>query len=505
MAIGNYIHYNYKNYLKYGLSKKDENERITESSVMELFQKQRKNMLNQVKEREEEKRINTKELEKQLNYYYKAQQQQDYGNISEEDLKDMHKAVELYLGKKLEGIKIDYDTLSTSSKTKNFNQDILQLKGAYEKSLEEELKSYSKNSLNSNGQQINKKTIERRMNTLLKLREELEKDKNTSDVLIKKMKALEQEWKYIQELLNSHKVMSKNRILLRKENSRANNFIHDLDECISSFLKGTSTMHGEYAEAIISATNYVLNANAKKGVDNILSHLSKNVIGDKTSKKGLKSDFFDSEFVDLQQIAIDSKKQFTDKYDNVWTVNATQDKVDVIVDIEGISIPTSVKNYDMSNQFFTDIHLLSGRSIIKLVQEYEIFTNHYLNIMAQHPDEEASNQLRFEAQQTMKATVLSKALIGGIINETGVSNKADLFIINDNSTGQFKVYLMSSILNTVFNNFSLLKTGDLDNFVAFDNAYVNSSAKARITNLISQLHRMELKVSIDKQVFKMIE
>ena len=116
----------------------------------------------------------------------------------------------------------------------------------------------------------------------------------------------------------------------------------------------------------------------------------------------------------------------------------------------------------------------------------------------------------------MKLTVLLKALAGGVAGRSadgqiGMSQEADLFIINDNSVGRFRVYLIDDILNAVQANIDLLKTGGLDHLSKLSNTYVGSrgdlnmgDARVRISNLLAQLHQMELQVSIGKQVFSQI-
>ena len=148
----------------------------------------------------------------------------------------------------------------------------------------------------------------------------------------------------------------------------------------------------------------------------------------------------------------------------------------------------------------TDIHLLSGRSVLALVQEYENFVNHYLNISAEHDDSEPPGGLLNAASVAMKLTVLLKALVGGVAGRTkngqiGMSQQADLFIINDNSVGRFRVYLIDDILNAVQRNIDLLKTGVLDKTSKLSNSYVGSrsdmnmgDARIRISNLLAQLH-----------------
>ena len=273
-------------------------------------------------------------------------------------------------------------------------------------------------------------------------------------------------------------------------------------------------MHGEYAEAVVVATNYLVNASAKKGINDILRVLENRVKGQQRSAKGLSYVNFDSDLVDFNQI-IGDKTSYTDAYGNKFNTTITQDKVDVEIEVNGLQVPASLKNINLKANF--DIHLLEGRSVLALVQDYSTFVNHYLNIAAEHGDEPSGySKILDLANKTMKLTILVKALEGGVFGrsksgEIGRSQRADLFIINDNSIGRFRVFLIDDILTAIEQNLSLLKTGEFDTYGRLQNNYIGSfnepdinDARIRISNLLAQLHSMELSVSIDKKVFSLI-
>ena len=155
-----------------------------------------------------------------------------------------------------------------------------------------------------------------------------------------------------------------------------------------------------------------------------------------------------------------------------------------------------------------DVHLLSGRSVLALVQDYEIFLNHYLNVVSNHPDKEPNTIDLTQAHEAMKLTILLKALEGGVFSNKGYTDKAELFIINDNSQGKFKVYYIFDILDEVSKKLEYLKTGEYDEVTKLNNDWIGvekepnmSDAKVRISNLLKQLHEMPLEVSVSKQIF----
>jgi hypothetical protein len=58
------------------------------------------------------------------------------------------------------------------------------------------------------------------------------------------------------------------------QNDKQKKFINDLNDLISEFLTGSSTAHGEYAEAVIVGINYLANARAQGETHNLIKGLS---------------------------------------------------------------------------------------------------------------------------------------------------------------------------------------------------------------------------------------
>lgn len=517
--IGNYIHLDYGNYLKYSLKTREEADgEITPPNTEEIFNEQISNMRKRIKARKNRLNINKQEIEDQLNYYYDAtkmgKDEKLNNGITKEDLNKMRKSIEGFLGEKLNNVTIDENTLSSQVVKGNFKASILQAKEGYTKDLLKELSQINVNEESS----INRATVQNRINTLIEIRERLIRhDAINSENLINTINSLVKEW----EMLKIELIGTNIRRLQINQNDKQKKFIRDLNDLISEFLTGSSTIHGEYAEAVVVGINYLANARAQGETHNLIKGLSDalqtNVKGQERSGKGLQALRFDSDFVDLDQVIdgtiYDSKYSATDALGNKFSSNITQDKVDVEIDIGDLKIPASVKNINLKNKI-SDIHLLEGRSVLALVQDYSTFVNHYLNVIAEHSNGEPSNDLIDKATETMKLTILLKALEGGVFSQStdgqiGRSQKADLFIINDNSIGRFKVYYIDDILDRIENHLNLIKTGDLDKVKRLDNDYVGSkldgpdmgNARIRISNLLAQLHRMELNVSISKQVF----
>lgn len=134
----------------------------------------------------------------------------------------------------------------------------------------------------------------------------------------------------------------------------------------------------------------------------------------------------------------------------------------------------SIKNYDLSSSSHRSFKLLEGRNLLALVQDYDFFVNHFLNIVGTHSDSNFPRTDITTMHQAMKITIFVKALIGGVYTDTNggsYSQAVDLFVVNDKSTGGYKVYYISELLDKVENSTNnLLYLVDYPNNIWSENA-----------------------------------
>lgn len=508
--IGDYIHYKYDNYITYGLNRVNEDKRPVNPA--DIFEQQVENVMHEARSRKMTNRDNLEKIEEQLNFFFDAKNKKDENiqtELSDADIKNMEEAIIKYFEGKLDNIIIT-DTLGYGGKT-NGDMDLQALQNtSAQQSINRLRELFSTSKDFGKGKEISKEGIERRINELFKIREEIGKNPNNNQRLIKQIDNLSLLWNDLlsKEFNNKKQIINQGKV---------RSFANGLNNLISNFLTGSSTMHGEYAEAVAILTNQMVNNKGLKSIDELVEVLKKNMKGQKKTQSGLWGFNFATDFTSMPLIIKDTKYQMKDEYNgSAFVGHATQDKVDIDITFEGLNIPSSVKNYNMSNNVLKDIHFLSGRSVLALVQEYHEFVNHYLNVMSEHPDNNFGNSMTDLAHQTMKLTVGLKALAGGLAKKSrdtgGLVNTeaAELLIINDNSVGKFRVYRIEDVLNLLSSDVKRLKaylhTGDLDNKTILDNDFVGnvpnaSQAQVRISHLLNQLHSMELSVSIDKTVF----
>jgi len=123
-----------------------------------------------------------------------------------------------------------------------------------------------------------------------------------------------------------------------------------------------------------------------------------------------------------------------------------------------------------------------------------------------------------EAHRLMRLTIAAHALAGGLLGkrkDNGAiehSQKAEILLVNDNSSKRgFRVYFVSDLINKIIQNIDLI-TIDGYNNPTWDNKWVSNGMTGRMgksveagfrrsMNVIAQMHKMKINVSIDSKAF----
>lgn len=193
------------------------------------------------------------------------------------------------------------------------------------------------------------------------------------------------------------------------------------------------------------------------------------------------------------------------------TINQPDGKVDVNLTIDDTIIGASIKNYNLSskNPKLQSISLVSGTSLLYLFANKAKFLNHYLN---QTVDTAPSSIIQ-SANEQMKLMILLSAFVGGGARkgQNGIyNNRADLFIINDKSKKYgIRVFSISELFETIIQAPNLMGGVEvnLKNSQRWNNKFytedgsgiqiLNSAmATKRIQNILTQVHSLKLKASI---------
>lgn len=279
----------------------------------------------------------------------------------------------------------------------------------------------------------------------------------------------------------------------------------------------TVTMiEGDLAEALVLVTAETMGGVASAGIEDIMTDF----LGPLRSENVYRGSAFSSKVKTGQLFKANHFEQHGSDTDNNlhWTVKSfkgTQGKTDVSITFttngkQQVS-NASVKNYDLSNpnekMQRKGLSLVSGTNMIYLLQHNARFLNHYLNQTAAPNDSDrAPSGVVFNANKMMQEMLLLLAFSGGGDKANiNLSRKhAGIFIINDKSKGPggFKIVSVVDLYK------QLLKMKDsfnitLPNDQTWSNIWVDDESggkEQRITNLLAEVmkHKISVSVKFDK-------
>lgn len=196
------------------------------------------------------------------------------------------------------------------------------------------------------------------------------------------------------------------------------------------------------------------------------------------------------------------------------TKGSTKGKTDVeILYKDNDRLRLSIKNVTLNKNFGGNIHILSGSSVLQLLQHDANFLNHYLNIVPERKgternDVSVSPSTRIKFHLMAKSAIIMRALTGATYRLDSNKNfieGANAFVVFN--SGKVKCYAMSDIVDKLKQNYSAsaqMVTGDFDDINAISNVWQSgvrspTLANDRILKMLQQLHQMKLDVYIDLQ------
>lgn len=231
---------------------------------------------------------------------------------------------------------------------------------------------------------------------------------------------------------------------------------------------------GTFFEHLIAQAPIVADHNARASVGQ--------VIGDVVENVKINTDNFSEKYM---------TKQF--QKDFIETTRVSQGKIDVQMNWRGKNLKISAKNVNLGNRY---VQLLSNSSLLNLLQDEPAdFVNHALNILSTHKGPlGAISGMRAGMIEELRLIILYKALTGDV----GQRKAANLFIANDNRTGEVKVHDVTSILNKASANIShgFAVKGINSGMKMFKNAEAASPAE-RISALLADVHSRKISVALN--------
>lgn len=281
------------------------------------------------------------------------------------------------------------------------------------------------------------------------------------------------------------------------EDSRRSQFIRDLNRLLTQTKEGYANyLQGVIGEAMAAASNMVITRVASQGIDSILSGdlfaaLEKRMVGENTSKKILNET--------SRLFPAGGENCVLDVANFNAHLNATDDKVDVLLELPDVDkkITGSVKNVSLKAAWEKGITLQSGTSYLKMLQDFPTVYQHYANVTANHPYPVSSMTLK-QAHDLAKMTLATYGLIGGMYSDKGRTAYSDVFIINDNDIGGYRVFSSIDVVNKILENVDMI-WGYQEK--VWENEWIGGSNNVgagikRSMKVMAQIHEMKYKISI---------
>lgn len=186
-------------------------------------------------------------------------------------------------------------------------------------------------------------------------------------------------------------------------------------------------------------------------------------------------------------------------------------KIDVAIKMNtGKHAGLSMKNVDL-NEYF--VKLVNDSPMLFMLKDIDRdYFYHFLNLFAKHPSNNSSRLLT--QKQDMINEIRLILFYKGLTGDVGRRKKVDFFVVNDNNTGNVKVYDIQNLIDRAAENPRRLTGVQVNNKSFGENfTLVNNwvgkakepnweSAQARVGNLLINLHQQKVKVSISTKLLK---
>lgn len=272
--------------------------------------------------------------------------------------------------------------------------------------------------------------------------------------------------------------------------------------------KNLNALKGAHLENIIGIAGLMLGGmQIQEAIDAIGKDLSLNaqnriyMTGDKQTNAKL----------NLKNIAFNLQ----DDNFNIQGEPKSSQKIDISISINNKNYDISAKNYNPNFPQFHGISLVSGSSLLTILAEdnaYINFTNHYLNLATYHEGGRLPyHNLRYELNKALSLTVLYFALAGKTADRQ--EKVPNILIVHNNSDGTTHGYTFKTLSEKIIQSFYGLNNPlitikpDLNNLHFqnnFEGGIFNSYnlAQKRIAKTLSEVHKTKIKASLNTDFSK---
>lgn len=525
--IGNYVHYHYENYLKYGIGTRGSPNKNYSAASAYITQKKRIHKEARELNKNKDKESLRAEIENTLNFFRPGQKMPS-GEWTEEDLNQIESAIQAAVINRINGeVIVDWDTMTA------LNSDYLaQIELTEGQNLRKNLSTGGMNNINS----INKR-IEILNRTLNETFAFVQNKK--ANELRKELSEIEKQWEIIQKSIDpendiriqnrfrKYQGIESSKMLINEALGGENGFAAQLNALWNSFKKRINAYaSGEIGEYYAAIAVQAAKLKGQKITEDLKQEFINNINKMTEKELGLAGKQRSSVAMSVQNVIGGNAGNrpdhvinglFTDFIGGQMRLTSTQDKVDLNIQLEGLDTPiaASVKNYSRIGEM--GVHVHSGVSILSLTQEYTDFMNHYLNVsvraIGSSQDYSSANAILPKMNETLKLTMALKAIAGGILKlgkgGFGPSQQAEVFILND-SSGYYSVYFVDDLLDQIMKNINkYVKIDGIESDTTWKQIWVASqnnkkdygAAYSRILGVLNQLHRFKLSISLLPTLF----
>lgn len=495
MAIGEYIHFKYTNYLKHGLSKKGSDAGDAYSAI-----KMAQSTLNEAKTLSSNNKAFIKQMEEACNNLKNLTKVTNVANMRK-DLRDKGVKTDPAFINKLRDIRnlenriIDWSTgqaIGPGQGGMGTRQKIGQERGFHLETLEDRAKNLEKKIKVLQGMMKNLNQLSSNLNLYQEVETEAKSIAQLARNLLKQQG--DSGWTSIASLSGT------------KYSELAEN-INIINQALGDLGIGIDTAtEGEIGEIV---NGLAAMAVAQTGADEIESIIWTDKALASSTANVIKSNRVKANFNLSGNISPNI----------AWKSSGTKQKVDVTITFKDKNrepLRFSTKSVNLATA--SSIHLGSGTSIIQLLQDDENFLNHWLNIV---PDRTGGPYSQFKYAGTvdlmhkaMKSLIAIRALMGGnrINKNNGFIPSANALFVLNNANGEVKGYDMGEIARILGSNINLANSisigadlGNITNTWNGDRNFSMDNADTRINNMIQALHSMSYSVTLPVSILNQIK
>lgn len=281
---------------------------------------------------------------------------------------------------------------------------------------------------------------------------------------------------------------------------KAQPFIDLINKAVAYSTGVANAQRGDLWEDLIAIAALVGKITTREELRKAMEEsISTSVLGGERSPVIINGDLF-SQDADIGAILGSSYTQKENGF--YYSRHQTQNKVDVVIQWDGQDVNISAKNVSLSGPNANQVKIVEAMSLFMGLGNLgnPTLATHYLNQRAH----DNGSDLYFQTSQLIKLSLIEQGLRGYKLNNA----KADVFIINDNTSGKTTIVSMGRLLTKILDSFP-----NLEQYTSFNmnpalldlseaNKYNEAGYGVRITALLAAVHAAKVTIHLKPSLFK---